>query len=98
MGCEKSEKSYEASQRWRAENDIDHLLERPHPLFREFKEILFHKIIGHDALGNIVVVERTGSLREKTNALRAVELRQMISPTTPFTAQSITCAYPHGNV
>ena len=70
----KARKSYNESKRWRRENDIDHILERPHPHFRAFKETLYHKIVGYDTNGVLVVVERTGSLREKTNALRDLGL------------------------
>ncbi|KAL7571450.1 hypothetical protein ACA910_019206 [Epithemia clementina (nom. ined.)] len=55
---ELAQKSLEATLQWRRDNDIDHILLRPHPKFDQAKAVCPHYFLGRDKKGDVIFLQR----------------------------------------
>ncbi|EWM23907.1 sec14 cytosolic [Nannochloropsis gaditana] len=62
---EKAGRKWQVSKQWREENDIDHILQRPHPHYETLKTVYPAFLHGRDLQGNCISVEIPGSMNVK---------------------------------
>lgn len=70
--------AYESTLQWRKENDIDDLLNKPHPRFDICKMLVPHYMPGYDAKGNIILVQRPGLLNMDLKRANEVTDEEMV--------------------
>lgn len=59
----KAKRSLEETLQWRADNEIDTMLSRPHEKFDFYKEFQPHTFVGRDRSGHVILVQRPGYTR-----------------------------------
>ena len=60
---DKAKAAYNATLSWRATNDVDSILGKPHPTFDVFKKVLPNFFCGPDTTGHVIFCQRPGFLR-----------------------------------
>lgn len=60
---DKAKAAYNATLSWRASNDVDLILSKPHPTFDVFKKVLPNFFCGPDTTGHVIFCQRPGFLR-----------------------------------
>ncbi|OQS00525.1 serine protease family S09A [Thraustotheca clavata] len=61
---EEAKRKFTKYLQWRKENDIDHILQRPHPHFKVIKESYIHLTHKEDKNGHIISIELAGSMKK----------------------------------
>jgi hypothetical protein len=68
---------WEATLRWREEEQVDGILDRPHPHFSAIKRIYSHYFHGRDKRGNVIYIDQPGTVKIKSLHAERIGIPQL---------------------